>query len=97
MSCTLIGLLNIKDAEAFDEYRLAVPETLKNYQGRVLGRGPLQDTFANENQLPEFDAVAVIEFPNLELAQQWAHGPEYQSILAVRNKGISLTLRAFGT
>ncbi len=97
MSCTLIGLLNIKDAAAFDEYRLAVPATMENYQGKVLGRGAQQATFSNENELPDFDAVAVLQFPSLELAERWANGPEYQAIMAVRNQGISLTLRAFGT
>lgn len=93
--CTVIGLLTIKDPEAFEIYKAGVPATLPPYQGAVMGRGAFADTFANELDMPEFDAVALLQFPSLDLAKQWAMGPEYQALIPVRNQAIELTLRAF--
>lgn len=93
--CTVIGLLKIKDPEAFEIYKAGVPATLPPYQGEVIGRGAFAETFANERDMPEVDAVALLQFPTLDLAKKWAKGPEYQALIPVRNQAIELTLRAF--
>lgn len=93
--CTVIGLLKIKNSEAFEIYKAGVPATLPPYHGEVIGRGAFAETFANERDIPEVDAVALLQFPSLDLAKQWAKGPEYQALIPVRNQAIELTLRAF--
>ena len=93
--CTVIGLLKTKDSAAFEIYKAGVPATLPPYQGEVIGRGAFAETFANEREMPEVDAVALLQFPSLEQAKRWANGPEYQALIPVRNQAIELTLRAF--
>lgn len=97
MTCTLVGLLKIKDTDAFETYRSGVPATLEPYQGRVLTRGAASGRFADQVNIPDIDGVALIQFPNQALAEAWAEGPEYQALLPVRSQAIDLTLMAFDT
>lgn len=92
MACKVIGLIQVKNQEAFNSYRSQVPETLKAYGGEVLGRGVLGSLLWNELNCGEFQLTVEIIFPDARAAQGWAESREYQELLAVRSEAIRLTL-----
>lgn len=92
MACKVIGLIQVKNQEAFDNYRTQVPETLKAYGGEVLGRGLVGGLLWNELNCEGFQLSVEIIFPDVRAAQGWAESREYQELLAVRSEAIRLTL-----
>lgn len=92
MVIKVIGLIQIQDPEAFEEYRTQVGDTLAPYQGKISSRGPFNTFLWNELHCEPFNAMVELEFPDLEHAQSWAHSTQYQSLLAIRSKAMKLTL-----
>jgi uncharacterized protein (DUF1330 family) len=92
MVIKVIGLIQIQDPEAFEEYRTQVGDTLAPYQGKISSRGSFNTFLWNELHCEPFNAMVELEFPDLEHAQSWAHSTQYQSLLAIRSKAMKLTL-----
>lgn len=92
MTVRVIGLIRLKDEQAFAEYRDQVVQTIEQYGGTIGFRGSTRQWFWNELQAPEFDAVVELEFPDEASAQDWAKSPEYTSLLDVRSQAMSLSL-----
>jgi uncharacterized protein (DUF1330 family) len=92
MTIKVIGLIELKDLEAFEEYRSQVGNTVALYQGKIVSRGTLNTLLWNELECGSFSAFVELEFPNLERSQAWANSPEYQSLLSIRSKAMKLTL-----
>lgn len=92
MTTKVIGLIQLNNPEAFEEYRSQVGNTVTLYQGKITSRGSFNTFFWNELNCDSFSAVVELEFPDLEHSQAWAKSPEYQSLLAIRNKAMKLTL-----
>jgi uncharacterized protein (DUF1330 family) len=92
MTIKVIGLIELNDLEAFDEYRSQVGGTVALYQGKIVCRGSFNRFFWNELGCDSFSAYVELEFPDLEHAHSWANSPEYQSLLAIRSKAMELTL-----
>jgi uncharacterized protein (DUF1330 family) len=92
MACKVIGLIQVKNQEAFDNYRTQVPGTIKAYGGEVLGRGVVGTLLWNELNCEGFQLTVEIIFPDVRAAQGWAESREYQELLAVRSEAIRLTL-----
>jgi len=88
----VIGLIALKDAEAFERYRSQVGQTIACYGGTVAFRGSRDQVFWNELACAEFNAFVEIDFPSPEAATQWANSPEYGALLAVRSEALSVTL-----
>jgi uncharacterized protein (DUF1330 family) len=88
----VVGLIALKDAEAFERYRSQVGQTIECYGGTVVFRGTRDQVFWNELGCAEFNAFVEIEFPTSEAATQWANSAEYGALLAVRNEALSVTL-----
>mgnify|MGYP000170276930 CR=1 FL=1 len=97
MTIKVIGLIQLNDLEAFEEYRSQVGNTVALYQGKITSRGSFNEFFWNELKCEAFNAFVELEFPDQEHSQSWAHSPEYQSLLAVRNKAMKLTLFSIST
>jgi len=94
MTVKVIGLIKLQDNLAFEEYRSQVSQTIEPHGGKILARGVKTETFWNQLNCEEFNEFVEIEFPSETAAQQWAHSPEYQALLGVRNKAMKLTLFA---
>lgn len=92
MTTKVIGLIQLNDLEAFEEYRSQVGDTVALYQGKISSRGSFNAFFWNELQCDAFSAFVELEFPDLEHSQLWAQSPEYQNLLAIRSKAMKLTL-----
>ena len=92
MTIRVIGLIQLNDLEAFEEYRGQVGDTVALYEGKITARGAFNTFLWNELECGPFSAFVELEFPDLEHSQSWANGPEYQSLLAIRSKAIKLTL-----
>ncbi len=92
MTIKVIGLIQLHDLEAFEEYRAQVGATVALYEGKITSRGSFKEFFWNELGCESFGAIVELEFPDLERSQSWAKSSEYQSLLAIRTKAMKLTL-----
>jgi uncharacterized protein (DUF1330 family) len=92
MSIKVIGLIQLNDLRAFEEYRSQVGDTVALYQGKIASRGSFNSFFWNELKCESFNAFVELEFPSVSNAQAWANSEEYQSLLPVRSKAMKLTL-----
>ena len=92
MTSKVIGLIQLNDPKAFEEYRSQVGDTVALYHGKITSRGTFNAFFWNELNCDSFSAFVELEFPNLEHSQSWANSPEYHSLLAIRSKAMKLTL-----
>lgn len=92
MTIKVIGLIQLNNLEAFEEYRSQIGVTVALYQGRVASRGSFNTFLWNELECGSFSAFVELEFPDLERSQSWANSPEYQNLLPIRSKAMKLTL-----
>jgi uncharacterized protein (DUF1330 family) len=92
MAVTVLGLIELKDPSAFDEYRKQVGATVEQYGGRITQRGVRGDVFWNELECKPFSTYVQLEFPAAIDAQRWAASAEYQALLPIRNQAMQLTL-----
>ncbi|CAM3696115.1 DUF1330 domain-containing protein [Polynucleobacter antarcticus] len=88
----VIGLIQLSNPSAFEEYRSQVGETVALYQGKITSRGSVEAIYWNELECTPFSAYVELEFPDTALAQTWVSSPEYQSLLAIRHQAMKLTL-----
>ena len=92
MTVKIIGMIRLKDRQAFEVYRSKVGATVENYGGSVVARGTVDKTYWNELPCGNFGAFVELVFPSPEHADQWAVSPEYRSIITVRQQAMDLTL-----
>jgi uncharacterized protein (DUF1330 family) len=92
MAIKVIGLIQLNDPEAFEEYRSQVGGTVDLYQGKIISRGSFNTFLWNELKCDSFSAFVELEFPDLARSESWANSPEYQNLLAIRSKAMKLTL-----
>ena len=97
MTIKVIGLIQLNDLEAFEEYRSQVGDTVALYEGKITSRGSFNEFFWNELKCEAFNAFVELEFPDKEHAQCWAKSPEYQNLLPIRDKAMKLTLFSVST
>ncbi len=88
----VIGLIELRDEGAFEEYRSQVGQTVELYKGSIKNRGSVADVFWNELDCAPFSAFVELEFPSTKDAKTWANSPEYQALVPNRNKAMKLTL-----
>ncbi len=88
----VIGLIELKNEEAFEKYRSQVGQTVELYKGSIKNRGSVADVFWNELDCASFSAFVELEFPSTKDAKTWANSPEYQALVPIRNKAMKLTL-----
>lgn len=81
MAAYAIANISIKNQDAYAEYSKQVPETVSRWGGRFIVRGGSLEKLDGDW---EPKRLVVIEFPNLETAQNWYRSDEYQAILPIR-------------
>ena len=94
MTVKVIGLIELTDQNAFEQYRNKVGQTLELFKGSIENRGSVNEIFWNELNCARFSAFVELTFPSQEDAKAWAHSPEYQALVAIRNTAMKLTLFA---
>ena len=92
MTVKVIGLIQLQDQTAFDQYRSQVGQTVELHQGKIAARGSLNQIYWNELACDAFQAFVELEFPDQESVDRWANSPEYQSLVPIRSKAMKLTL-----
>jgi uncharacterized protein (DUF1330 family) len=92
MTVKVIGLIELCDQDAFEQYRSKVGHTVELYKGKIESRGKVTKFYWNELPCKAFGAFVELYFPTQADADAWARSPEYQSLLAVRNQAMKLTL-----
>ena len=88
----VVGLMELTDQNAFDQYRSQVGKTVELYKGAIKNRGVISELFWNELGCSTFSAFVELEFPSTQDAHLWANSPEYQSLVPIRSKAMKLTL-----
>ena len=88
----VIGLMELTDQNAFEQYRSQVSQTVELYQGSIKNRGLVTELFWNELGCKSFSTFVELEFPSKEDAHTWANSSEYQSLVPIRSKAMKLTL-----
>ncbi|WP_215363015.1 DUF1330 domain-containing protein [Polynucleobacter sp. JS-JIR-II-50] len=88
----VIGLMELMDQSAFEQYRSQVGQTVELYKGSIKNRGSVAELFWNELGIASFRSFVELEFPQEEDAHAWANSPEYQMLVPVRSKAMKLTL-----
>lgn len=93
----VIGLIELKDQGAFEQYRSQVGHTVELYKGSIRSRGEVAELFWNELDCETFSAFVELEFSNVQDAHAWASSPEYRSLVTIRSKAMKLTLFSVAT
>ena len=88
----VIGLIELRDEGAFEQYRSRVGQTVELYKGSIKNRGSVADVLWNELACAPFSAFVELEFPSAKDVKTWANSPEYQALLPIRSKAMKLTL-----
>jgi len=88
----VIGLMELTDQNAFEQYRSQVSQTVELYQGSIKNRGSVTELFWNELGCAPFRNFVELEFPTAQDVHTWANSPEYQSLVPIRSKAMKLTL-----
>jgi uncharacterized protein (DUF1330 family) len=92
MSIKVIGLMELRDPTAFEDYRKQVGQTVELYKGIIYARGLITEIFWNELNCNPFSAYVELHFPSQEDAHNWTKSPEYQALVPIRNQAMKLTL-----
>ena len=83
MSAYVIVDVEVRDAAAYEEYRLQTPATVAAYDGRFLVRGGAVEVLEGEW---DPSRVVVIEFSSRERAREWLESPAYSAIKGIRQR-----------
>ena len=88
----VIGLMELSDQSAFEQYRAQVGQTVELYKGVIKNRGSIAELFWNELGCAPFNTFVELEFASTQDAHAWANSPEYRSLVPIRSKAMKLTL-----
>jgi uncharacterized protein (DUF1330 family) len=84
-----VFFIQVSNPDAYTEYSSLVLPSLKPYQGRVISAVSRNDMRQIEG-VPSLDRAAIIEFPSLDIAEEWYKSSTYTRATAIRNKaGVS--------
>ena len=89
MSAYVIVDVDVKDPEAYEEYRRQTPPTVAAYEGRFLVRGGATEVLEGD-WVP--NRVIVVEFPSLARAKEWIVSPEYSAIKVIRHRNATTNM-----
>ncbi len=89
MSAYLISDFEVRDAGAFEIYRVHAAEAVEKYGGRFLVRGGRTSILEGEWR-PR--TMVIIEFPSIEQARAWYASPEYAPALAMHRMAFERNL-----
>jgi len=81
MPAFVIVEIEVRDPEAYENYKSLVPASIAAYGGRFIARGGTTENLEGE-WAPE--RIVVLEFPSLDKARQWWASPEYSDAKAIR-------------
>lgn len=81
MAGYIIAQIDVRDSDAYDEYKALVPGTIAPYEGEFLVRGGDVEVLEGELVHPR---IVVIRFPSVEQARAWYESDVYVKPKAMR-------------
>jgi uncharacterized protein (DUF1330 family) len=85
MSAYLIANVDVRDPDAYQDYRSRTGAIVEKHGGRLIVRGGTVHHLEGE---PWAHRLVVIQFPDLAAARGFYDSPEYQAIIPLRT-GVS--------
>ncbi|WP_221076174.1 DUF1330 domain-containing protein [Agarivorans aestuarii] len=92
MAAFLLGQVNIKNQELWQQYVEGVGESLAPYEAKVLLRGQWHKQLAGSSQ---FEQSVVIEFSSTEQLEHWYNSPTYQSLVPLRDRAAEVNISSY--
>ena len=83
MSVYMVVDIEVKDQEAYEEYRKLVPPLIEKYGGRYLVRGGEITSVEGDWDLHR---VVILEFPSVDQAMELFTSDEYAPVAAIRRR-----------
>ena len=81
MPAYVLAHIDVTDPENYQEYIRMSPDSILQYGGRFLARGPAPEVLEG-TWVPK--RLVLIEFPSVEQARRWWASPEYAAAKAKR-------------
>lgn len=81
MTAYLIANIEVRDAEAFERYRAAVPAVIAAHGGRYIVRGGAIHAMEGDMGVRR---LVILEFPSTDAARAFYDSPEYAPLLELR-------------
>ena len=81
MPAYVLAHIDVTDPENYQEYIRMSPDSIVQYGGRFLARGPAPEVLEG-TWVPK--RLVLIEFPSVEQARRWWASPEYAAAKAKR-------------
>ena len=85
MSAYLIANVKVTDDSWIPEYAQTVHDLMKKYGGKYLSRSG--NITLLEGNLPDYDVIALVEFPSVEDCQAFVDSAEYAPFAKSRQSG----------
>ena len=82
MSVYVVVDIEVKDQEAYEEYRKLVPPLIEKYGGRYLVRGGEITSVEGDWDLHR---IVILEFPSADRAMELFTSDEYAPVAAIRH------------
>lgn len=79
----VIAQVDVKDPQAYEDYKAQVPATIAKYGGEYLARGGQVDVLEGD---PPLGRVVILRFSSLDQARAWYHSDDYAGPLAIRHR-----------
>jgi uncharacterized protein (DUF1330 family) len=83
MSAYIVVQVDVKDAEAYEEYKALAPPSIEAYGGRYIVRGGEVERLEGRWSPKR---LVVLEFPDTARARAWWESPEYAAAKALRQR-----------
>jgi len=91
MSAYVIVNIDVKDAEAYEEYKAKVPDLIRKHGGEYVIRGGKFVVMEGDWQPSR---LVLLRFPDMAAAQAMFDDPEYQPLKELRQRAAKTNLIA---
>jgi uncharacterized protein (DUF1330 family) len=91
MPAYVIAETDLHDAEQYERYKAAAPDTIAKYGGRYVARGGDLAVLEGDWRPPR---LVILEFEDLAAAKRWYASPEYAAAKQLREGAATMRLVA---
>ena len=92
MAVFLVGQINVKDSQLWQEYVSGVSESLAPYDATIVFRGKLSSVLVGKNKR---DLVVIIEFSDHTSLDNWFKSKKYQSLVSLRDSAADVVITTY--
>ncbi len=91
MAAYIIAEVEITDPAAYEDYRKQAPGVIAAFGGRYLARGGAAELLEGQG---EPKRLVILEFPSAAQLRSFYHSPDYQKLVAMRQRAATSRLVA---